>query len=178
MSESLPSSLLTGRPSTSSFFSSSTPETNSRPTSRSAANYFDFCRPLSPSLDYQPTLHPTCSQYTNSFYSAKSLEFTSRTHAAPQGDTSPRQSISARPPMSSSMERNTLRVWRMLSTSRPNHPVSISCVTPPNKQLSSPSPQNCLITWAAGTAISGTCAITGGINLFRNQSASAHLNYS
>ena len=79
---------------------------------------------------------------------------------------------------SSSTVRNTLQVWRILSTSSLNHPVSISCVTPPNKQLSSPSSQNCLITWSAGTAISGTCAITRGIDLFRNQSASAHFNCS
>jgi len=77
-----------------------------------------------------------------------------------------------------SMVRNTLQVWRIKSMSCLNHPVNISCVTPPNKQLSSPSSQNCLITWSAGTAISGTYAITRGINLFRNQSASAHFKYS
>jgi hypothetical protein len=54
---------------------------------------------------------------------------------------------------SSSMERNTLQISPRPSPSCLNHPVSISCVTRRNKQLSSPSSQNCLIICSAGTVI-------------------------
>ena len=70
----------------------------------------------------------------------------------------------------SRMVPNTLQIRRTPSVSCSNHPVRISCITSQNKQLSSRSSQNCLITLSAGTAISGICAITKRINLFRNRS--------
>lgn len=62
--------------------------------------------------------------------------------------------------ISSNLEPSIPQIRRTLSASCFNHLVSILCVTPLNRRLSSPSLRNCLITWSAGTAISGICAIT------------------